>query len=188
MEILTKEEFNYQALLFQKKIQNNSIFIYPTDTIYGLGCDATNDEAINKLRSLKKMPDKPISVIAPNKQWILENCEVNDEKWINKLPGPYTLILKLKNKKCVSKLINPLTDTIGVRIPNHWFSVFVEQYGKPICTTSANVTGKSFMTNLDDLDKGIKKSIDFCIYEKEKKSRASKIIDLSKGEIEIKER
>tara|TARA_Y100000031_G_scaffold145918_1_gene179064 strand:- start:398 stop:961 length:564 start_codon:yes stop_codon:yes gene_type:complete len=187
MKILTKEEFLFAKLAYKKDIENNAIFIYPTDTIYGIGCDATSDEAVQKLRNIKQMPDKPISVIAPGKKWIRENCEI-DEEWLDKLPGPYTLILKLKNKNCVSKLINPLSETIGVRIPNHWFSACVEECGKPICTTSANITGKAFMTNLNDLDKDIKKSVNFCIYEEEKKTKASKIIDLTQNEITIKER
>ncbi len=190
MKNVTKEELQYEGHIFAKEMDDGHVFIHPTDTIYGLGCDATSDKAVEKLREIKQMPTKPISVIAPSKEWIIKNCEVNSEaqEWIDKLPGPYTLILKLKNNNCVSKLVNHELNSLGVRIPNHWFSGFVQSYGKPICTTSANITGKSFMTTQEDIDPDIEKSVHFCIYEGEKKGSASNIIHLEGNIVNIKKR
>lgn len=173
-----------------KKIDQGELFIYPTDTIYGIGCDATKEEAVEHVRKLKQRPDMPLSVIAPSKDWIFENCVVPEEgvKYIEELPGPVTLVLKLKNNKAIAKNVIPGLDAIGVRIPNHWISQFVAVYGNPIITTSANVTGSEFMTHIENLDVEIRKGISFCMYEGEKKGRPSKIVHLEGKGITIKER
>ena len=72
------------------------IFIYPTDTIYGLGCDATNEKLVKELREIKNRDDKPLSVIAPSVKWIFDNFDVGLELLEKYLPGPYTLLLKKK--------------------------------------------------------------------------------------------
>jgi len=190
MRTITKEELQLEAFEFSKLIDEGNVFIHPTDTIYGLGCDATSDEAVSKLRKIKQMPTKPISVIAPNIEWIETNCVITDEakEWIAKLPGPYTFILKLKKTDAVSTVVNHELNSLGVRMPDHWISGFVKAYGKPVCTTSANITGKAFMTDLDDLDSDIQHSLGFCIYEGEKKGRASKIVHLEGDIVNIKNR
>ena len=94
-----------------------SIFIYPTDTIYGIGCDAENKKLVNKIRAIKHRDTKPLSIIAPSIDYILKNCEV-DKKIVSKfLPGPYTLILKKKDKNFLKHVSE--TESIGIRIPNH---------------------------------------------------------------------
>ncbi|MBU2639767.1 MAG: threonylcarbamoyl-AMP synthase [Nanoarchaeota archaeon] len=179
-KIFDKENFDLNFL------KENSVFIYPTDTIYGIGCDATNEEAVKRIRDIKNRDKNPFSVIAPSKEWILKNCVV-DEKWLNKLPGPYTLILKLKNKNCVAFNVS-FSNTLGVRIPDHWFNEVVKKINKPIITTSVNKSGEKFMSSIESLDESIKGKIDFIIYEGEKISKPSTLIDLSKDKIEIKKR
>jgi L-threonylcarbamoyladenylate synthase len=166
------------------------LFIHPTDTIYGIGCNARSPSAIKEVRKLKKREDTPFSIMAPSKQWIIDNFEITEEakKWLDKLPGPYTLILKKKNPNCIAKEVAPGLDTIGVRMPAHWFAKIVEKLNIPIITTSANQTGKIFMTSLEDLDPEIEKGIDFIIYEGEKKGKPSEIIDLTKAKTEIRKR
>ena len=107
MEILTKAELQARFEEAIEKIKSGNIFIYPTDTIYGLGCDATNETAVNQIHSLKERTSKPFSVWAPSIGWIRKNCVVDKraEQWLTKLPGPYTFILKLKNKNAVAKSV-----------------------------------------------------------------------------------
>ena len=185
MKILTKAEVQLQFEELANKIKTGQVFIHPTDTIYGISCNATNETSVKKVRDLKERQENPFSIWAPSIKWIEKNCVIDQEakKWLKELPGPYTLILKLKNKKAISKNVNPGPDTIGVRIPNHWFSRVVEALGFPIITTSANKAVKPFMTNLEDLDSEMKMKVDFIIYEGEKKVRPSKIINLVKGNI-----
>jgi len=185
MRVLTKEECEIENGFISEKISRGGIFIYPTDTVYGLGCNALRHEAVKKIRDIKESYKNPFSVIAPSKEWILENCFVNEEgkKWLKKLPGPITLILKLKNKECVVKEVNTGLDTLGVRIPDNWFTGFVKWLNVPIITTSVNKTGNDFMTSMEDLDGSIKGSTDFVVYDGEKQGRPSKIVNLAEGKI-----
>ncbi|PIN79821.1 threonylcarbamoyl-AMP synthase [Candidatus Woesearchaeota archaeon CG10_big_fil_rev_8_21_14_0_10_34_8] len=185
MNVIKKQEFLKNKFEYLSLVEKGRAFIYPTDTIYGIGCDATNTKAVKHVYSLKRRINKPLSVIAPSKKWILDNCKVGKEekKWLGKLPGKYTLILKLKNKKAVSRSVHLGDYTIGVRIPKHWFSSIVYKYGKPIVTTSVNISEMAIMTSFKDLNKTIREKVAFVIYEGVKKAHPSIIIDLVKGKV-----
>jgi len=161
----------------QEYIRKGKILIYPTDTIYGIGADATNSESVRGIRKLKKS-NKPFSVIA-SKIWIRKNCVISKEvnKYLKKLPGPYTLILKLKNKKAVSKETKLGADKIGIRIPKHKFTSEILKAKKPFVSTSVNETGKSFATSVKNLPKKFKSSI--IIDVGKLKGTPSKIYDLT---------
>lgn len=186
MRVLSKEDLEKERTKLVRNLRN-CLFIYPTDTVYGIGCNAEERKLVRKLRSLKEQFDRPLSVIVPSKKWIRENCEVNDlvEKWLEKLPGPYTFILNLKKTDSVSRLIHLNKNTIGVRIPRHWISYIVEDMGVPVVTTSANITGKEVMTNLDDLNKKLKEGVDYIIFDEEIIGKSSTIVNLSQGKEEI---
>ena len=77
MRILTKEEFLLEKIQLFEEILDGAVFVYPTDTIYGIGCNATDEKAVRKLRELKGRPTNPFSVIVPSTEWILENCILN---------------------------------------------------------------------------------------------------------------
>ena len=182
MILITEWEFENNRKLLYKKIKEGSLFIYPTDTIYGIGCNAESANAVKKVREAKNRPENPFSVIAPSKEWIKKNCILSKkaESYLKKLPGPYTLILKLKNKGCIAKEVNNGLGTLGVRIPGHWISDKVKELGIPIITTSANIAGKEFMTDLESLSATNITKVGFIVYEGKKHGRPSEIIDLTK--------
>lgn len=186
MQILTKEEFLSTKEDLIKLIKSGAVFIYPTDTIYGIGCNAKIDDAVKKIRILKQRPKNPFSIIAPSKEWITQNC-ILDNSYLDKLPGPYTFICRLKNK-IVSDFVNPRLDTIGVRIPDSWFTQIIEEASVPFITTSVNITGEPYMQNLNKLDDYIKEGIDYIIDVGPLNGKPSTIIDFTKDKIEIKER
>ena len=190
MQNISKEELKAEKNIFFSKIMRGSLFIHPTDTIYGIGCNATNHNSVYRVREAKERYTAPFSVVVPSKDWIRQNCEINEkvEKWLARLPGPYTLILKLKNKDAIAPNVNMDMDTLGVRIPNHWFSEVVAELGIPVVTTSANITKSNFMTSEEDLDPKITSKIDFMIYEGEKHGKPSKLVDLTKEEVDVIER
>ncbi len=190
MQIITKDEYNIKKDQFLERIKQGAVFIYPTDTIYGIGANALDHKAVQKIRKAKNRNKMPFSVVAPSKEWIKKNCKVNKniEKWLKKLPGPYTLILKLKNKDAVEKIVNTRLKTLGIRIPKHWTSNIAKELDIPIVTTSANVAGREFMTSLEELDSKIKNKTDFMINEGEIKGHPSTIVDLTKKDLKIKER
>jgi tRNA threonylcarbamoyl adenosine modification protein (Sua5/YciO/YrdC/YwlC family) len=186
--IITKEKFdlNDENIL---RLLKEGIFIYPTDTIYGIGCNALNDALVERVRKIKQRPDTPFSVIVPSKKWIFDNCDVkeNAKEWIDKLPGHYTLILKLKKKDAIAANVSK-KESIGARIPFHWFSKVVEKLGFPIVTTSVNLHGEKFMTSIDDLDDKLKSEVDLIVYEGEKKGNPSVIVDLTEDAARVTNR
>lgn len=179
MTLIHKQHFLKDKKKYLQIIKKGRAFIYPTDTIYGIGCDATNQKAVKHVHILKQRENKPFSVIAPSKQWITKNCVVTaaTKKWMKKLPGKYTFILHLKNKKAVAKAVHLGDYTIGVRIPKHWIVKVVSEYGKPIVTTSVNVSGQQFMQKAGDIPHKIKEHIAFVLYEGPKKAHPSTIVD-----------
>ena len=182
MIVITKGEFEKNKALLYRKIKQGSLFIYPTDTIYGIGCNAEDSKAVNKVREAKNRPENPFSVIAPSIEWIKTNCIISKKaySYLKKLPGPYTLILKLKNKRCIAKEVNNNLDSLGVRIPDHWIKDAVKELNIPIVTTSANIAGKAFMTDLGTLSATIMTKVGFIVYEGKKHGRPSEIVDLTK--------
>ena len=188
MRILDKSEFEVYKKLHLGMLNKGSLFVYPTDTIYGVGCDATNGDAIEKIRILKKRETQPFSVIAPSIDWISENCDVPEHghEWLNKLPGPYTLVFKLKNKSAVHPNINKEDgNTLGVRIPDHWISDLASEFGKPILTTSPNKHGEMVPTHPDELDIEFHPEVDFMIYEGRLHNAPSIIVKLTGEEVKF---
>ncbi len=176
--IISKEQITEEIL---QRIKDGAVFICPTDTIYGLSCDATNQKAVERIRKLKNRPDSPLSIWAPSKEWISQNCFI-EQKWVDKLPGPYTFIAPMATN-ILAKNVNPKNKTVGVRLPKHWFSEIVEKLNIPLITTSANKAGESHMVSLKTLNQGIKKKVDFIIYEGEKENSPSTLVDTEKDRI-----
>ena len=190
MEVISRQHFMRHKQRYCRKIAEGAVFIYPTDTIYGIGCDAANNNAVKRVRKIKQRLQQPFSVAVPSKGWILKNCSVSAaaRRWLKKLPGPYTLLLKLKRKKEVAATVIPKTNIIGVRIPNNWFSKIVAELNIPIVSTSANITKKKHMTSLKDLNPEVARKVDFIIYEGKKKGRPSKIVKTHSNKVEIMQR
>ena len=178
MKTLTKSEFLKNKDLYVKEIKKGKIFIYPTDTIYGIGCHALNGESIKRIRKLKKRDKKPFSIIV-NKKWIKDNCDI-EEKYLNMLPGPYTFIVKLKNKKSIAKqeLVGDV-NTIGIRIPDNWFTKFLNEFNLIFVTTSVNISGEPPLKDIKDL----KLSVDYVVDDGILNNKPSKIFNLVNNEI-----
>ncbi|MGE0793400.1 MAG: L-threonylcarbamoyladenylate synthase [Candidatus Woesearchaeota archaeon] len=160
----------------QEEIKAGKIFIYPTDTLYGLGCDATNEEAVQKIRKIKNRDEKPFLIIAPNLDWIKTNCEFNHKEELNKLPGPYSFIVKPK-PNIVAKSVLANKTTLGVRIPNSEFTQFLI---KPFVSTSVNMAGEPSAINLEEIPQEIKFQVDYILTTtKPLLGKPSTIIDLT---------
>jgi tRNA threonylcarbamoyl adenosine modification protein (Sua5/YciO/YrdC/YwlC family) len=123
----------------------DKVFVYPTDTCYGIGCDALNGDLINRIYHIKGRGEhKPLSIMVDSLEMFKIFGEVNDytEKLIQTyLPGDLTIIVPKTGN--VPSFLNPHISTIGIRIPHHAFSLsLIQTLGKPIITTSANKTGE----------------------------------------------
>lgn len=189
MLVLSPEDFAMQKQELIRRIQEGAVFLYPTDTVYGLGCDATNSQSVQRLRALKRSR-QPFSVIAPSRKWVVENCLVDKSarRWLSRLPGPYTLILRLRRKEAVSEEVNKGQDTLGIRIPKHWFSKIISEMAIPVVTTSANISGEGYMTSMGDVDAGIRSGVDFILYEGKKGTRPSTLVHLTGSAPVVKRR
>ena len=164
-----------------QRIIAGEIIIYPTDTLYGFGADATNSDAISKINQIK-MRKSPLSIIINNLNDINEYAETNRlilDKINSILPGPYTVLLKSKNNSKISPYIQCGSELIGIRVINNKFcNSIIEHIKKPIVTTSVNLHGKNPMTDINKIAKEFK-DISTFYSKKSLLSNGSTIIDFS---------
>lgn len=128
-------------------MERGEVIVYPTDTVYGFGCDAENVEAIKTIKSLKVRDSaKPLSVIMDSvemmKHYVHFNAE--KEKIIKKLlPGKFTIILPLKGTRRLPPELTGGVPNLGVRIPAYDLTAAIaSELGKPYVSTSVNVSGE----------------------------------------------
>ncbi|MCA9485807.1 MAG: threonylcarbamoyl-AMP synthase [Nanoarchaeota archaeon] len=184
MRIVSKEEFFAEKDFFIGEMRVGKIFVYPTDTIYGIGCNSNEGKSVTKIREIKRRDEKPFSVIVPSKEWVKEHCYVDSltEEWLKKLPGPYTLILELRNwNDAVANEVNEGGDTLGVRIPNHWFSEVVGEANIGFVTTSVNVSGEPNIKDVKEISSEMAENIDYVIDDGVLEGGASRVVSLING-------
>ncbi|MDM7934785.1 MAG: L-threonylcarbamoyladenylate synthase, partial [Methanothrix sp.] len=118
-------------------LTGGGIVVYPTDTVYGLGCCITNKKGIDTINAIKASV-KPRSIMLADLKSISQYAKVSNEAFRiirTLLPGPYTFILPAT--RLVPRLLQTNRKAIGIRIPDHWFcQAIVEEVGEPILTAS----------------------------------------------------
>ena len=156
---------NYDEALSaaRETVAAEGILVYPTDTLYGLGCNALSEKAVGRIYGIKKREaGKPLSILVADHAMLLQYCEVSaaQERVLHALlPGPYTFILELRKKMPTSK-----TMEVGVRVPEHMFMRQVsKEISLPIVTTSANISGEKDAAALKDIDKAVAAKADLLI-------------------------
>ena len=139
-------------------IENGGVIIFPTDTVYGIGCDPYDANAVKKIYEIKSREKiKSLPVLASSIQIVKQISIIDEftEKIIKKYwPGPLTLILKLKDKN-LKKSLN-LEDKIAVRIPNSLCTLKLLNKCNLLVGTSANVSGDSSFTDPQECMKNVK--------------------------------
>ena len=138
--------------LAKKTLKNGGIVIFPTETVYGLGGDATNIKAVKKIFKLKKRPiNNPLICHFKNKEDVEKNCKIKtlDKKLIDLFwPGPLTLILEKKKTSLIDPLVSNNMNFIGCRIPNHKIAKnLLNLINFPIAAPSANIATKVSSTH-----------------------------------------
>lgn len=175
-KIIKMNELKERELI--KDIKEGKIIIYPTDTIYGIGCDAKNSQSVQKIREIKNRTEKPFSIIAPSKQWIIENFEVLNKNYIEKLPGPYTFILKTRREGIVSRHASNGA-TVGIRIPDHKITEVIQKAQTPFVSTSVNLAGEEPVNDLRKIPRRILKFVDLVIDDGTLSNQPSVLIDMT---------
>lgn len=128
----------------KKSLQAGAIMLYPTDTVYAIGCDLNVKSAVERVRQIKHLSnDKPLTFLCPSLSNIAQYAVVSDSGYrtIKRLiPGPYTFLLPAT--KLVPRLVmEPKRKTTGIRVPDQKFCLaLLEALGNPIISTSAHIT------------------------------------------------
>ena len=129
-------------------MRRDGVIAYPTDTVYGLGCDITNKSAIERIHRMKRMDDRQLlSFVCPDLSDIARYGVVQDYAYriMRKLvPGPYTFILQATRE--VPKVLRMNRKTVGIRVPDHAVSIALARaLGSPVASTSASLDGEIFI-------------------------------------------
>ena len=168
-------------------LKNGGVIVYPTDTLYGFGCDAKNESAIEKINAIKSRK-APMSVLAPNRgiaaKWM--NISQNDKNIVlEKLGGSTTIIVPV-NDGITSPSITGDKQTLGVRIPDHKFcQKLSEAYPNPITTTSVNRTRQEPLTNPEKILSEFSREIDLIIDDGIIESSGSTIYNFQDRKLKI---
>ncbi|HOZ29974.1 MAG TPA: L-threonylcarbamoyladenylate synthase [Bacteroidales bacterium] len=175
-----------------KVLKKGGVILYPTDTIWGLGCDPTNEDAISAIFNIKQRDTSKSMLVLVDSIEMLEKYVVSVPKiaygLIEVADKPLTIIYpKAKN---LSKNILAADGSIGIRIPKNDFCLdLIKEFGKPIISTSANSAGKKSPLGYFDIENAIKMSVDFIVplhLEELSIAKSSDIIKISKnGQIEV---
>ncbi len=183
--ILAINPKNPQVRLIRKVVevlQQGGVIGYPTDTIYGLGCDLFHQEAIRKIHRLKKMEGKkPLSFICADLKDISRYAYVSNYayKMMKRLlPGPYTFILTAT--KLVPKIAMTKQNTVGIRIPDNKICLsLVKELGHPIISTSVYRPDESLYNDPAEIEERFGKQLDLVIDGGVIVAEHSSVIDLT---------
>lgn len=164
------------------------LIVYPTDTVYGLGCDPFDETAVKRAYMVKRRPfDMPMSIVVKDLQMMEELAVLDDSarKLVQKfMPGPLTLIVT--KRPAVPDILTASIPEIGIRIPDHPVALrIIEEFG-PIITTSANVhshkSPRTCQDAIDDLGPTVSIYLDA---GPAPIGRPSTIVQISEGEISL---
>lgn len=179
-----------QIDLIADHLKRGMVIAYPTDTIYGLGCDALDEEAIKKIKKIKNRNNKkakkqeikkPLLILISGYKMLRKYCFINQqqEEYLKSIwPGPVTVILK-----CRPNLSTELTgglNSLAVRLPDNDFLIrIISEVNFPIVSTSLNKKGEKPLPNVKNLEKYFKYLPDLVIDAgKCKKTKPSRLVDL----------
>ena len=152
------------------------IILYPTDTIWGIGCDATNEKAVQRVYELKRRADNKAMLVLMDSEAKLDRyvSDVPDIAWdlISVSDKPLTIIYS-SAKNLATNLLGA-DGSVGIRITNEEFSKkLCERFRKPLVSTSANVSGEPSPANFSEVSEVIKEGVDYSVsYRQDDMSKA----------------
>ncbi len=124
-------------------MKQGGVIVYPTDTVYGIGCNALDEFAVRRVFDIKERSSKPMPILARDMVWVEELVYMNDQhrKMAAKFwPGKYTLVLP--KKEIIPHSVTTGLPSVGIRIADHQFTDrLLAKFGYPIIATSANISG-----------------------------------------------
>lgn len=183
-------------------LKAGGVILYPTDTIWGIGCDATNSEAVAKVLSIKHRTDsKSLIILVSDTDMLakyvtkipdiaLDLIEINDRPMTIIYPEAVVATQSSPTGSALAPNVVPEDGSIGIRIPNDPFcKALISHFGRAIVSTSANISGSKAPTNYESISGEIFKSVDWAAdpsLESNPTGEASQIIKVGlRGEIKV---
>jgi L-threonylcarbamoyladenylate synthase len=149
-----------------KVLKDGGLILYPTDTVWGIGCDATNAEAVEKIYKLKQRPDnKAMIVLVADERQVLQHVAAPDLQvfdYLQEVAKPTTVIYE--GAIGLADNLVAIDGSIAIRICNEDFCKhLIKRFRKPIVSTSANISGQPTAKLFDDIADEIKKAVDYVV-------------------------
>jgi len=171
-------------------LKAGGVIIYPTDTVYGMGCSIENKNAIEKIYLIKRQrDDKPFSFVCSGLTHISEYAHVSNAafKTMKRLiPGPYTFILPAASMKHLPKILVSKRRTVGIRVPASPIALeLVRALGHPILSTSVTTPEGEMLSDIDEIGAVFKNRVELILDGGAFHSEPSTVIDLTSAEPEI---
>lgn len=147
-------------------LRSDGVIVYPTDTVYGLGCDIRSKKALDRVRRIKRMDNKRhLSFVFADLKTISQYAQVsdNDYKILRRyLPGPYTFVLKAT--RLVPRIVLTKRNEVGIRIPdNRICQALVAELGNPILSSSVRMPDEQLLDDPREIDNMYKGQVDLVV-------------------------
>ena len=159
-------------------MNEGGVILYPTDTVWGIGCDATNEEAVRRVYEIKKRADSKAMLV-------LVDSSVKVDFYVQDVPDVAWDLIEVADKRNLAPNLLAEDGSVGIRVTNEAFSKrLCQQFRKAIVSTSANVSGQPGAANFSEISDEIKSAVDYIVgYRQDDMSRPnpSSIIKLDKG-------
>ena len=171
-----------------QNLKDGNLVIIPTDTVYGISCDALNREAVEKVFIAKKRENKPLLILVSSIDMLKDYVsEINDleKKLLDRFsPGMLTILFKKNNN--IFDEITCGSEYIGIRIPDNTLLLdVINELGNPIVSTSANISGEEVITNVNMINDELKKHISYIYDDGEKTNISSTLVKVENNKIKI---
>jgi tRNA threonylcarbamoyl adenosine modification protein (Sua5/YciO/YrdC/YwlC family) len=191
--ILKIHPINPEPRLISKAVevlQHGGIIIYPTDTVYGIGCSIENKNAIEKIYLIKRQrEDKPFSFVCSDLTHISSYAHVSNTafKIMKRLiPGPYTFILPSQRMKHLPKILISKRKTVGIRVPESPIALaLVQSLGNPVLSTSVTSPDGEILNDPDEIIRHFNNRVEMILDGGPLVSAPSTVIDLTGNEPEV---
>ena len=172
-------------------LKKGDLILYPTDTVWGIGCDATNEISVRKIFSVKKREaNKSLVILVDSMEMLNKYVEEIPERiadFFKNVVKPTTAIYN--NPKGLAKNVLANDNTVAIRIAQDKFcQKLIQKFGKPIVSTSANISGKPTPRTFKEIDPSVMGKVDYVVnlYHHKITDSPSAIIKINdKGELEI---
>jgi L-threonylcarbamoyladenylate synthase len=166
-------------------LRDGETVVYPTETVYGLGADATDADAVERVFEVKGRPrSNPLSVAVPDVDAALEYTDPNDraERFMRRfLPGPVTVVVA--RRPTLPDALTAGRDRVGVRVPDHETALALLRRAPPTTATSANRSGSPSVTRVADLDPAVREAVAGVVDGGETGGVESTVVDPARGVI-----